>query len=73
MNGILKGACFTFNVLFTDGNTEKENNRTLDIGDHQTQPEKPQHEQKTEARQQREMDFQEELNRITEAEKVNMS
>ncbi|XP_038163329.1 leucine-rich repeat and IQ domain-containing protein 1 [Cyprinodon tularosa] len=56
-----------------DGNTEKENNRTLDIGDHQTQPEKPQHEQKTGARQQREMDFQEELNRITEAEKLQQT
>ncbi|KAM4734569.1 leucine-rich repeat- and IQ domain-containing protein 1 [Anableps anableps] len=54
-----------------DDNPENEKDFPLNISDHQTEREKPHHEQvqKREQRQQREMDFQEELRRIIEAEK----
>ncbi|XP_027882394.1 leucine-rich repeat and IQ domain-containing protein 1 isoform X1 [Xiphophorus couchianus] len=54
-----------------DHKTETEKDFPLNVGDRRPEREKPHHEQlqKTEQRQQRETDFQEELRRITEAEK----
>ncbi|XP_054903291.1 leucine-rich repeat and IQ domain-containing protein 1 isoform X2 [Poeciliopsis prolifica] len=54
-----------------DDKTETEEDFPLNVGDHRPEWEKLHHEQlqKTEQRQQRETDFQEELRRIVEAEK----
>ncbi|MEQ2218950.1 hypothetical protein XENOCAPTIV_010456, partial [Xenoophorus captivus] len=56
-----------------DDNPENENDFALNISDPQTERGKThcEQEQKKEQRQQREMDFQEELKRIMEAEKLH--